>query len=106
MGTTIVAICALAVSVISTALAVWTAFVHRQHMWLSVQPIAAVPVADFENRVGVFLQNKGLGPMRILSLRVRNDMGKSDDDVVSYMPPLRPGILWSHFYDSVDGSQP
>ena len=34
-------------------------------MKLSVQPVAAVPVADFQNHVGVFLQNKGLGPMRI-----------------------------------------
>lgn len=73
-------------------------------MQLSVQPVAAVPVADFEDRVGVFLQNKGLGPMRILSLRVTNDAGKSHDDIVSHMPALQPGVLWSNFYDSVDGS--
>ncbi len=103
-ATTIVAICALVVAVFSTGLAVWTGFVHRRHMQLSVQPIAAVPVADFEDCVGVYLRNKGLGPMRILFLRVTNDAGKSHDDIVSHMPTLQPGVIWSTFYDSVDGS--
>ncbi len=73
-------------------------------MRLSVRPIATVPVADFESRIGVFLKNKGLGPMRILSLRVEDNAGVTHDDVVSHMPALQPGILWSNFYDSVDGS--
>jgi len=103
-STTVIALCALVVSVVSTGLAVWTAFVQRKHMRLSVRPIASVPVADFENRVGVFLQNKGIGPMRVRSLRVANAEGVEHDDLVTHMPPLAPGILWSNFYDSVDGS--
>ena len=103
-GTTIVAICAVVVSVFSTGLAAWTAFVHRRHMQLSVRPIAAVPVADFENRVGVFLGNMGLGPMRIVSLRVTNDARESHGDIVSHMPALKPGVLWSNFDGSVDGA--
>lgn len=102
--TTITAICALIVSVFSTGLAVWTAFLQRRHMKLSVQPIAAVNVADFENRVGVFLQNKGLGPMQIRSLRVTDDAGVTHENLVSHMPALQPGIFWSNFYNSIDGS--
>jgi hypothetical protein len=87
---TVIAICALVVSVISTCLAAWTAFVQRNHMQLSVQPIATTPVADFEHRVGVFLQNKGLGPMRVVSLRVVDGKGVAKDDIVSHMPALNP----------------
>ena len=42
--------------------------------------------------------------MRIVSLRVTNDAGNSHDDIVSHMPALQPGVLWSNFYDSVDGA--
>lgn len=103
-ATTIIAICALVVSVFSTGLAVWTAFVQRKHKRLSARPIVSVPVADFEYRVGVFLQNKGIGPMRVRKLRVTDFEGVTHDDLVSHMPPLVSGILWSNFYDSVDGS--
>jgi len=103
-ATTIIAICALVVSVLSTMFAIWSAYVQRKHMRLSVKPIAAVPVADYENRVGVFLHNKGLGPMRISDLRVTDDAGVTHDDIVGHMPPLSPSILWSTFYDSVNGA--
>lgn len=101
---TITAICALAISVLATVLAAWSAHQQRRHMRLSVQPIAAVPVADFENRVGVFLANKGLGPMRIKRLSVSNRDGIVHSDVVSHMPKLELGVLWSNFHDSVDGA--
>ena len=101
-ATTIIAICALVVSVFSTGLAVWTAFLQRQHMRLSVRPIPSVQLADFENSVGVYIENSGLGPMRILSLIVTDDKGVTHDDLISHMPSLAPGILWSSFYDKVD----
>jgi hypothetical protein len=65
-ASTLTAICALVVSVVATVSAIWSAFVQRRHMRLSVRPIASFRVADFEDRVGVFLANKGLGPMRII----------------------------------------
>lgn len=100
---TIVAICALVVATVSTALAAWTAFIQRRHMQLSVRPIAAVPVANYENRIGVFLKNTGLGPMRVVSLRATSDEGKIQDSLISHMPPLRPNIMWSTYYGTADG---
>jgi hypothetical protein len=99
----ITAVCAVVVSVISTGLAAWTAFVQRRHMRLSVRPIVAVPVADFEGRIGVFLQNTGLGPMMVKTLRVIADDGSFADDVITHMPELPEGVLWSNYHDSVDG---
>ncbi len=103
-ASTIVAVCALIISVFSVGLAVWTAFLQRRHMRLSVKPIVAIPVADFEHRVGVFLKNCGLGPMRVLTFRVIDASGNITEDVVSQMPNLGKGILWSNFHDSVDGA--
>ena len=101
---TFIALCALAVSVISTFLATWTAVTQRRHMRLSVRPIAAVTLADFEDRIGVFLQNKGIGPMRVVSLRASGEDGVTLADVISHMPPLRQGILWSGFRGGTDGA--
>ena len=42
-------------------------------MKLSVLPIAAIPVSDYEGRVAVYLANKGLGPMRVTRFIARND---------------------------------
>ncbi len=100
---TIVASFALLVSVLALGLTIWTAFLQRKHMRLSVRPIAAIPLADFENRIGVFLQNKGLGPMRIVSLRVSNPDGETCDQIKPLMPKLNNGIFWSNFHDTIDG---
>ena len=101
---TITAICVLVVFVFATGLAVWSAATQRKHLRLSVRPIATVPVADFEHKVAVYLANKGLGPMKIKTLRVADNSGKKHDNVLSHMPELKKDILWSNFYDSVDGA--
>jgi hypothetical protein len=103
-ASTIVAICALITSVFSVGLAVWTASLQRKHMRLSVKPIAAIPVADFEHRVGVFLKNCGLGPMLVLKFRVFDMSGNITEDLVSQMPCLENGILWSNFHIRINGS--
>ena len=102
--TLVIAVCALIVSVASTALATWTAYVQRKHMRLSVKPIAAFPVTDFENSVGVFLQNKGLGPLRVANLKVVDADGTEFPDLVSHMPSLEPGVLWANFHQRTDGA--
>lgn len=101
---TITAICALIVSVVATGLAIWFGVIQRNHMRLSVRPIAAVPIADFEDRVGVFLANKGLGPMLIKKLEVKDKNGNIHSDLLSHMPPLKKGVLWLNFHVSVDGA--
>jgi len=73
-------------------------------MRLSVRPIAVLHIADFENNVAVFLRNKGLGPMRILSLRATNDNSIAHDRIIAHMPTLPDRIRWSDFYGNIDGS--
>ncbi len=100
----IIAGCALVVSVVSLAFALWAQFAQRKHMRLSVRPVAAIPVADFENRLAVWLTNKGLGPMRIKSLTVINGAGRIRSDLISYMPDLPAGVEWTNFHGNADGA--
>jgi hypothetical protein len=100
---TITAIRALVVSTAATTMAAWSASQQRRHTRLSVQPIAAIPIADFEGRVGVFLANNGLGPMRIKKILVIGDRGIIHNNIVSHMPPLPNRVLWTNFYDTADG---
>ena len=100
----ITAMCALVVSVLATCLAVWSAVTQRKHMKLSVKPIAAVPVGDFEQEIGVYLSNKGLGPMLVKKLEVTDKKGNAHSDLISHMPELNEDTTWSSFHGSVDGS--
>lgn len=98
---TIIALSAVAISVVATVSAIWSSFAQRRHMRLSVRPIAEIEFTDYENEIGVFIANKGLGPMKINNLEVRNNNGKSHDSVLKHMPE---GIIWSTFAESEKGS--
>src|ERR1044072_4097750 len=100
----IIAGSAVAVSVLSLGFTIWAQWAQRKHMRLLVRPIAAVPVADFESRIAVWLANKGLGPMRITALTVKDDRGKVHSEILSHMPALPPGVYWTNFHDNVDGA--
>lgn len=103
-GASVVAICALILSIITVALNVWGQWTQRTHMRLSVRPIASIPVADFESRVAVWLANKGLGPMRVIKLTVVDADGTVHEDLLSHMPKLPRGIHWTNFQSQTDGA--
>jgi hypothetical protein len=100
----IIAGSALVVSVLSLGFTVWAQGAQRKHMRLLVRPVAAIPVADFENRVAVWLANKGLGPMRITALTVKDARGEVHSEILSHMPELPPGVYWTNFHGNVDGA--
>lgn len=99
-----IAIGALVVSVVTVAVSVWSGFAERKHMRLSVRPVAAIPVANFENRLGVWLANKGLGPMRIKTVTITNATGRTHPDLLSHMPPLPTGVYWTNFHGNANGA--
>lgn len=103
-GETYIAIGALVVSVVAVAISVWSGIAERNHMRLSVRPVAAIPVADFENRIGVWLSNKGLGPMRVKTLTVTDSQGNIQSDLLSFMPELPAPVEWTNFHSNADGA--
>ena len=100
----LIALGALLVAFVSVLLSMWTAYLQRRHMRLSVRPVGVIPVADWENRVGVFLKNTGLGPMRIVSLQASDEHGNTSDKLLDLMPALEGETMWTTFHDTVDGA--
>src|SRR5436305_1950270 len=97
-----VAMCALAVSVCSVLLTVCSLYFQRMHHFRSARPIASIPVADYENKIGVMLKNTGIGPLRVVQFRA-TDGNSIKDDLISWMPELPKSISWETFYDDLDG---
>jgi len=101
MAGALTALLALFVSVVSLAVACWTAHVQRRHNKLTVRPLPEVTVADFENLVRVKLRNHGSGPLLIRSFRVAGFNG-NQETLVDAVPAL-PGRPWTNFSGKIDG---
>lgn len=99
---TYIAIGAFVVSLVAVGVSLWSGLADRRHMKLSVRPVAAITVADFENRLAVWISNKGLGPMRIKSLTVTDASETVHSDLMSFMPELSPNVEWTNFHGNAD----
>jgi hypothetical protein len=98
----IAAICAVIVSFLSILLTVWTLRQQRKHNFLSLAPIASIPISDYEDDIAVNIKNTGVGPLIVQTFRVTD--GKTEkDNVISWMPTLPGNLCWSTFYDCLDG---
>ncbi|HKV94621.1 MAG TPA: hypothetical protein VJW20_18900 [Candidatus Angelobacter sp.] len=90
------------VAVLSLVFTASALYIQRAHFRRSVRPIASIPVADYEDRVGVMLKNKGIGPLHVLQFQA-TDGKKTENNLISWMPKLPAGISWETFYEDLDG---
>jgi hypothetical protein len=59
---------------------------------------------NFENRVGVVLENRGLGPMLIKELVVLRGDERVGNNLVDSMPTLKGDCLWSNWWRGLQGT--
>ncbi len=97
-----VAVLALLVSALSIMLTVASLYLQRKHNYRSLTPIASIPIADYENKLGVRLKNSGVGPLIIDKFRV-TDGRRTGGDLISFMPGLPSGVMWDTFHAHLDG---
>ena len=73
-ASTVIAICGVAIAVVSLGLSAYVAWATRNHNRLSVRPLlgltATFPVGA---TAGLRLTNSGLGPARIISSKLTSD---------------------------------
>jgi hypothetical protein len=69
---------------------------QEKHNRLALKPIPFVALADFEHQLRIKVVNDGAGPLVVRKITVSNDFGQKAD-VISWMPPLPPGLCWSSF---------
>lgn len=99
----IVAALALVVSLLSIVITVVSLFIQRQHNYKSLTPIGSIPFLDYEDKVAVKVKNTGVGPLIIETFRV-TDGKRSENDLISWMPPLPGNMPWDTFFDDLDGA--
>lgn len=102
MASAVVALIALVISVLSVFFT-WRALKHQlTHNSLSVRPLPYITVGDFEDTIYVKIRNNGTGPLIVQAISVP---GASDPSapLVSNMPRLLPGVIWTNFAGATVG---
>lgn len=103
IASTVIAVCALFVSLVSLYVASATLRHQRRHNMLSVTPIPEVTVADFENSLRVKIRNHGSGPLLIRRVEV-SDGSRIRESVIGWMPDLPPGMFWVTYAENLRGT--
>lgn len=96
VASSVVALCALVVSVVAIVIARRTLNHQQVHNVLSVRPIPMLATADYEECISVSLRNHGVGPMLIKTMHVSN--GTSQHAYLrQFMPALPKDMGWSTY---------
>jgi len=99
---TIIAICALIVSVVSIIISVRTLKLQRTHNEKSVKPLGQIILNDYENMITVDIRNVGIGPMILRELIVTNSKGEIKDNLLDFIDLEMPdGLTWSDYVKQV-----
>ena len=86
------------VSISALFIACLTYYQSRIHNYLSVKPIANILPQDYENKICVILQNKGVGPLITKSIKFVNTQTKEEKKIlVDFMPELTGNSSWTNF---------
>jgi hypothetical protein len=93
----ILALSALIVSIISLILGIVTSLQNRKNNRLNVKPIAYILPPDYENKIAVILQNKGIGPLITKKIEFIGENGITKNHLLDFMPNLTNEYTWSTF---------
>jgi hypothetical protein len=92
----IVAISAVAISVISLVASIYFSKSAQEHNRKSVLPIPYLDRTDYEGHVHIRIYNKGTGPMILTSLIARHPDG-AEGQIIDILPSPPKGYLLSDF---------
>lgn len=86
------------VSISALFIAVFTFYQSKKHNYLSVKPIANILPQDYEDKICVILQNKGVGPLITKSIKFKNKYTNIEKSyLIDFMPDLTENYSWSNF---------
>ena len=86
----VVALLALAASIVSTIISFYTFKLQRRHNIKSVKPILHVGQWDYENRLYVTLKNVGSGIAIVKKMTIHNIKGESRTSIYDWLPNKLP----------------
>jgi len=101
---TVIAICAVLISVFSLIVSIRAMKLQQRHDKKSVQPIPQIIVGDYENRLYVAIENAGVGPLIINHVAVSNvQSNEIKSSIIAHMPDLPYGVYWEDFSERIEG---
>ena len=90
---TIVAICALIVSIVAVTISWLGLKIQRTHNQKSLKPIIFIEPYDYENCILIKIRNEGLGPAIVKRIRVENDKLEEKSSIFNWLPPILPANM-------------
>lgn len=96
-ASTIVAICALVLSLVSLATSIYFSWCARDHNRRSVKPLPFVLQSDFEDRIAVEIQNNGTGPLILQKAEAKSSVNGRSGHLIDLIPEPPPGLIFSNF---------
>lgn len=94
---TIIALCAIAISLISLILSIITTSQNRKNNRLGLRPLAYILPPDYEDRIAVIIQNKGTGPLITKKIMFLGENNVEKKYLIDFMPNLQEGYHWKTF---------
>ncbi len=96
-ASTIVAICALFVSMTSLVASMYFAWCTREHNRRSVKPLPFISQPDYEDRIAVIIQNYGTGPLILQKAQATSSLDGRSGHLIDLIPAPPAGLFFSNF---------
>lgn len=77
--------------------------VQQKHSRLSVKPIAIISVADYQDRISVYLQNQGTGPLIIKKLLFTDEGNRTRSSLIEFFGAEFSNVVWRTFAGNITG---
>ena len=87
---TIIAVCALFVSILAVVVSLLALKIQRTHNQKSLKPIIFIEPYDYENCIQIKIRNEGLGPAIVKNIRVKNNNLEEKSSIFSWLPSNLP----------------
>jgi hypothetical protein len=94
---------AVIIGLVALVFAAISLCVQRKHNRLSVKPIAIITFADYEDRISVYLQNQGTGPLIIKKLLFTDELDRKRSSLIEFFGAEFSGVIWSTFTGNING---
>jgi hypothetical protein len=82
----IIALSSVIIALSSLFLSIVTLRRNRIHQILSVKPLCSILIKNYENEIGLYIQNNGIGPLIIENVVFTNVTGQTSNNILVFIP--------------------
>lgn len=94
---TILALSALIVSIVSLGLSAYFTWLERDHNRRSLRPLPFILQPDFEDKVAVVIRNNGTGPLILKKAHATSSADRRSGHLIDLVPTPPKGMVFRNF---------